>query len=127
MLDGTDYCPQPNLLEIGHLSDQFYMSPNFSFSQTMKRMIAFKVHSTMEEKLKTEYFQAAEEALKDMLKTGYATMSTDPKDVYFQYIEDAILKMDFKGILDDLFIKETLERWSETLESIEDFTRIVLH
>lgn len=74
----------------------------------------------------TNMSQVAEEALMDLLSTGYAAASNSLKDTAYKFIENIISEMTLKGTFDDLFLRN-LERWSQTSTFMNGFTQRVLN
>lgn len=68
-------------------------------------MITFKVDRIMGAKLRTEYTQAADIALMDMLETRYSSGSDGLIDASYQKVENVPNAMNLKSTLNALFLR----------------------
>lgn len=102
------------------------VSPGSPLQQMMQNMIASQVDRIVNAKLQAKHTHAAEDALVDMLKTGYLAATDGVKNASYQFIENVLKEMTLKGTLDDLFIRN-LERWSQAHHFMNAFTQRVLN
>lgn len=112
VLNYSDYRFHPKILRIDHGLDQNDISLFAPLYHLMQRMISAKVNLVVEVKLRTKHFEGSEMTRMYMLKTEYAAASAGQKDASYKYVENALVEINLKGVLDNRF-EQNLGCWSQ--------------
>lgn len=97
-----------------HTVNQIDISPVSPIRQMQQSMITNEVDRTLDATTQAKHTHAADEAVIDMLTTGYLTAADGIKNAPYQFIEN---------VLTEMALKKTLTISSSVLSSVEVSSR----